>query len=82
MPLYIKDDAVARLARDLARQRQCTVTEVVRRALEREQRSAQESEAAVIDRIRAIQARVRREWQGPLTSNHDFLYDDDGNPIL
>lgn len=82
MALYIEDDTVARMARDMAKRRGCTVTEAVRRALEREQRSEQDDERAVIERIRAIQRRVQAEWKGPRTSDHGSLYDEEGNPIL
>ena len=91
MPLYIKDDQVADLARDLAKRKHCTVTDVVRQALEREARDVEtdrEARDVETDRdarwkeIRAIQQRVAAEWQGPRTSNHDFLYDENGDPIL
>jgi hypothetical protein len=82
MPLYIKDDKVAELARDLAKRKRCTVTDVVRKALEREAREATGSREARWREIRKIQKRVAAEWQGPRTSDHDFLYDDKGDPIL
>lgn len=82
MPLYIKDDQVAELARDLARRRHSTVTEVVRQALEREVRALEADREARWQEIKKIQARVKKSWQGPLTSNHDFLYDENGDPVL
>ena len=82
MPLYIKDDQVADLARDLARRKHCTVTDVVRGALEREARDLEADRDARWEEIRAIQKRVAADWQGPRTSNHDFLYDENGDPIL
>ena len=82
MPLYIKDDQVAELARDLAKRKHCTVTDVVRQALEREARDVETDRDARWAEIRAIQKRVAADWQGPRTSNHDFLYDENGDPIL
>lgn len=82
MPLYIKDDKVANLARDLARKQHCTVTDLVRRALEREAREVEADEEALWRDIREIQQEFQRHWRGPLTSNHDFLYDENGDPIL
>ncbi len=82
MPLYIKDDQVAKLARDLARRKHCTVTDVVRQALEREAKSLEADEDAFWRELREMQAVVREEWRGPRTSNHDFLYDEKGDPIL
>jgi hypothetical protein len=81
MPLYIKDDAVAGLARELARRRGCTVTEVVHAALEQEQRRHDADRAAHDARLKALQAHFRKKGQGG-GSEHDFLYDEDGNPVL
>jgi hypothetical protein len=82
MPLYIKDEEVASMARELAKARHRTVTDVVREALEQARRQLAEEQAAHQERLRAMQARVRASWKGPLTSDHSFLYDDDGSPIL
>ena len=82
MPLYIKDDQVAELARDLAKRKHATVTDVVRQALEREVKALEAEREAVWRSIKDIQARVAAEWEGPFTSDHDFLYDDNGDPIL
>lgn len=82
MPLYIKDEAVASMARELARARHRTVTDVVREALEQARKQLADERAAHQERLKAMQARVRASWKGPLTSDHSFLYDDDGNPIL
>ncbi len=82
MPLYIKDDKVAVLARDLAKRKQCTVTDVVRLALEREARELAAEDEAFWRELREMQNIVRQEWRGPRTSNHDFLYDEKGDPIL
>jgi hypothetical protein len=81
MPLYIKDDEVAELAKDLARRSRCTVTELVRQALERERGRLERDEAARDAEVRAIQARVRADWKGG-GSEHDFLYDENGLPVL
>jgi hypothetical protein len=82
MALYIKDPSVAALARELARRRQRTVTDVVREALERESGRLREDEEARQAKLKSIQERVRASWKGPLTSDHSFLYDADGNPVL
>ncbi len=81
MPLYIKDERVAALARDLARRRRCTVTEVVRQALEKEARSSRIERQIRWQAIKEIQARARQTWQGPRAFDHDFLYDDQGDPV-
>jgi len=82
MPLYIKDDQVAEMARDLAKRRHCTVTEAVRQALEKEASDLAARQEATWRELQKIQAVVKAEWQGPVTSNHDFLYNEDGDPIL
>ena len=82
MALYIKDRGVAELARELARKRHRTVTDIVREALERESARLRDDEAARQAKLKSIQARVRASWKGPLTSDHSFLYDADGNPVL
>jgi hypothetical protein len=82
MPLYIKDDQVAELARDLAKRKHTTVTDVVRQALEREANALGAEREAVWRDIREMQAVIRAEAKEPFTSNHDFLYDDKGDPIL
>lgn len=82
LPLYIKDHKVAELARDLAARKRCTVTDVVRLALEREARALQAEDEAFWRELREMQEIVRQEWHGPRTSNHAFLYDEKGDPIL
>lgn len=82
MPLVIEDDKVAELARELAERRRCTVDEAVRRALERETLDLDAEREAAWRDIRDMQARVRASWRGPVTSNHDFLYDENGDPVL
>jgi hypothetical protein len=81
MPLYVKDAGVAELAKDLARRRRCTVTELVRQALESERERIEKLEAARDAEVRAIQDRFKRAWPEG-TSNHDYLYDKDGSPVL
>jgi hypothetical protein len=80
MALYIKDAAVTALAKELAQRRRCTVTDLVRAALEHERVRLEADEAARDAELRAIQARVRADWKGG-GSEHDFLYDDDGLPV-
>jgi hypothetical protein len=73
MGLFIRDDTVRELAERLAGARHTTVTEAVRRALERElERDT---------RIRESWARLDAVPRSCITSDHD-LYDDDGNPLL
>lgn len=81
MPLYIKDNAVATLARDLAGRRRCTVTELVRQALEKVADEVRREDEAWEEELRGIQERARKAWPDG-SSNHDFMYDADGNPIL
>lgn len=81
MPLYIKDAGVAELAKDLARRSRCSVTDLVRRALENERERIEKLEAARDEEVRAIQERFRRTWPEG-SSNHDFLYDQNGQPML
>jgi antitoxin VapB len=82
MGLYIRDDTVRDLARDLAERRGVTVTEVVRGALMRE---AEAEEARVQEKLRKIQA-ILDEFDAepdlaPGFTDKD-LYDKDGLPIL
>jgi hypothetical protein len=81
MPLHVKDDAVAELARELARRRGCTVPEVVRATPEAERRRQRTGWATHDARLRALQARFRKKWQGG-GSEHGFRYDEDGNTVL
>lgn len=82
MGLYIRDEQVRTLAKGLAARRGLTVTEVVRRALERE---ADEDDRRVQEKLAAlqeVQARVAvlPELRPGLTD--DDLYHEDRNPIL
>lgn len=82
MPLYIEDDQVAELASELAKRKHTSVTDVVRQALEREAKTLAADEEAFWRELREMQDIVRKEWRGPRTSNHDFLYNEQGDPIL
>ena len=80
MALYIRDDAIGQLAREIARRQGRSVTETVRAALlELEEklgrdRAKRDAEArAVIDELRAMRRRPVRE---------DVLYDEQGQPRL
>jgi hypothetical protein len=82
MGLHIRDDHVRELAKRIAIRRGCTVTEVVRRALEREDAI---DDARVEEKLRAlreIQARVAALPElRPGFTDRD-LYDEDGQPVL
>ena len=78
MDLVIEDQDVIDLAPKLAQERRCTVEELLRMVLERE-RDRFHAERKV--KLAAIQERVRASWKGG-GSDHSFLYDADGNPIL
>jgi hypothetical protein len=80
MPLYIKDGAVAALAKELAQRRRCTVTDLVRNALEKERERLQVEDAARDAEVRAIQQRFRHDCPTG-SSDHGFLYDKDGLPV-
>ena len=80
MALYIKDPGVSALAREMARERHRTVTDVVREALERDRQRSRDEEEAHEAELEAIQKRFRKAWKGG-GSEHSFLYDADGNPI-
>jgi hypothetical protein len=81
MGLFIRDDTVRDMARRLAEARRTTVTEAVRRAIERDlaqlQQDAQERERRLDAALAQLDALPRRQ----VTSDHD-LYDDQGNPVL
>jgi len=80
MALYIRDDAIGQLAREIARRQGRSVTETVRAALldleeklERDRAKRDEQARAVIDELRAMRRRPVRE---------DVLYDEQGQPRL
>jgi hypothetical protein len=81
MGLFIRDEAVRDMARRLAEGRRTTVTEAVRRAIERDlaelQHEAQERERRLDAALARLDALPRRR----IISDHD-LYDDLGNPVL
>jgi hypothetical protein len=81
MGLFIRDDTVRDMARRLAEARRTTVTEAVRRAIERDfaelQQDAQDRERRLDAALARLDALPRRK----VTSDYD-LYDDQGNPVL
>jgi hypothetical protein len=81
MGLFIRDDTVRDMARRLAEARRTTVTEAVRRAIERDlaemQQDVQERERRLDAALARLDALPRRK----IISDHD-LYDDQGNPVL
>ena len=81
MALYIKDEGVGAMARELAQLRRCTVTEAVRGALEAERRRLAAEDAAEEARIDRALADLRKAI-GNRPFDHNDLYDDEGNPIL
>ena len=81
MALYIKDEGVGAMARELAQLRRCTVTEAVRGALEAERRRLAAEDAAEKAKIDRLVAEIRRAV-GDKPFDHNDLYDDEGNPIL
>ena len=78
MELVIENQDIADLAHELARERRCTVDELLRTVLERERERFHAERKA---KLAAIQERMRASWKGG-GSDHSFLYDADGNPIL
>jgi hypothetical protein len=81
MGLFIRDDAVRDMARRLAEARRTTVTEAVRRALERELADLQEDLKEREGRLDAALARLDALPRRGVSSDHD-LYDEQGNPVL
>jgi hypothetical protein len=81
MGLFIRDDTVREMAKRLAEARHTTITEAVRRAIERDlaemQQEMQERERRLDDALARLDALPRRK----VVSDHD-LYDDEGNPVL
>lgn len=78
MPLYIRDEEVRRLAARVARARQTSVTDAVRRALEREVAGLEDEEAArdrqLRERFTRLDALPRRDF------GDDEMYDELGLP--
>ena len=81
MGLYIGDDRVRDMARRLAEARRTTVTDAVRRAIERELADVDQDLQARKRRLDAALARLDALPPRQVTSDHD-LYDDQGSPIL
>ena len=81
MGLYIRDDRVRDMAKRLAEARRTTVTDAVRRAIERELAEVDEDLQARERRLDAALARLDAMPRRSVTSDHD-LYDDQGSPIL
>jgi hypothetical protein len=81
MGLFIRDDTVRDMAKRLAAARKTTVTEAVRRAIERD---LAELQGDLQDRERRLDAALARLDALPrrnVISDHD-LYDENGNPVL
>ena len=81
MGLFIRDDSVRDMARRLAEARRTTVTEAVRRAIERDLAELQEDAQDRERRLDAALARLDALPRRKVISDHD-LYDDQGNPVL
>jgi antitoxin VapB len=82
MGLYIRDEQVRTLAKQLADKRGQTVTEVVRRALQRETDDEDQRVREKLAALKEIQARVAALPELRPGFTDDDLYDEDGNPIL
>jgi hypothetical protein len=82
MGLYIRDEQVRALAKQLADKRGQTVTEVVRRALQRETDDEDQRVREKLAALEEIQARVAALPELRPGFTDDDLYDEDGNPIL
>ena len=82
MGLYIRDEQIRTTAKRLAEKRGQTVTEVVRRALQREADDEDQQVQEKLAALREIQARVAAlpELRPGVTDND--LYDEDGNAVL
>lgn len=81
MGLYIRDDRVREMAKRLAEARRTTVTDAVRRAIERELADVGEDWQARERRLDAALARLDALPRRNVTSDHD-LYDEKGSPVL
>lgn len=81
MGLFIRDDTVRDMAKRLAEARRTTVTEAVRRAIERDlaemQQDVQERERRLDAALARLDALPRRK-----VSSDSHLYDENGNPVL
>jgi hypothetical protein len=81
MGLFIRDNNVRDMAKRLAAARRTTVTEAVRRAIERELAELQQDARDREQRLDAALARLDALPRQKVISDHD-LYDDLGNPVL
>jgi hypothetical protein len=81
MLLYIRDDRVRDMAKRLAEARRTTVTDAVRRAIERDLAEVDQDMQARKRRLDAALARLDALPRRRVISDRD-LYDDQGNPIL
>jgi len=81
MGLFIRDNSVRDMAKRLAEARRTTVTEAVRRAIERDLAELQEETQDRERRLDAALARLDALPRRKVLSDHD-LYDDQGNPVL
>lgn len=81
MGLYIRDDRVRDMAKRLAEARRTTVTEAVRRAIERELADVEQDLRARERRLDAALARLDAMPRRNVASDHD-LYDETGSPVL
>jgi hypothetical protein len=81
MGLYIRDDRVRDMAKRLAEARRTTVTDAVRRAIERDLAEVDQDRKARKQRLDAALARLDALPRRRAISDRD-LYDDQGNPIL
>ena len=81
MALHVTDIVVIGLAEDLARRRGCTIADLLRDVLEKKLARTLMTDEARDTEVSAIQKRFRLAWKEG-TSNHDFLYDCNGLPIL
>lgn len=78
MPLYIRDEGVRRLAARVAQSLGVTVTDAVRKALERELAELEREEAVRDRRLRARFARLDALPRRPF--GDDEMYDELGLP--
>ena len=81
MGLYIRDDRVRDMAKRLAEARRTTVTDAVRRAIERELSEVEQHLRARERRLDAALARLDALPRRSVGSDHD-LYDETGSPVL
>jgi antitoxin VapB len=84
--LNIKDARTAELARDLAKQLNKSVTEVVREALEEKKLRREEEIQRIVARVMQITDGLRERWNPEtrhMTSKEmmDSIYDENGLPI-